>query len=115
MRALTLLLLLPTIALATPSCDNFATLADKNKVLIPGDQAIYKVTGNGRLYFHRAPRNDCIETRVFIIPGDEVIVYADYKGYAQVMYIQKNGGDVEGWLSEDRLKPTGTGIAPKSE
>lgn len=64
-----------------------------------------KVIDQGRLYFHSAPSPACISKKLFVIPGDSLTVYASSEsGWAQVMYIAKNGEDYTGWVEEKRLK-----------
>lgn len=64
------------------------------------------VIGKGRAFFHSAPADQCASNDLFIIPGDSVTVYEEYKGWYQVMYVsQKTGEDYEDiWISADRLK-----------
>ena len=63
------------------------------------------VTDQGRLYFHSAPSPACLNKKLFVIPGDSLTVYASSEsGWAQVMYIAKDGQDYSGWVEEKRLK-----------
>ncbi|KPA95733.1 MULTISPECIES: hypothetical protein [Pseudomonas] len=46
-----------------------------------------------------------LSQRPKIIPGDGVTVHASTEdGWAQVMYVARNGEDFTGWIEEDRLK-----------
>ncbi|MFS1291656.1 SH3 domain-containing protein [Pseudomonas piscis] len=64
-----------------------------------------KVIGTGRLHFHSAPHAACMDKKLFVIPGDGLTVYAATEdGWAQVMYIAKDGEDYSGWVEEQRLK-----------
>lgn len=66
------------------------------------------VTGSKRAYFYSAPASQCIEKRVFVVPGDTVTVYKSYKTWYQVMYVSgKTGEDFEGWVAEGRLRLDG--------
>jgi hypothetical protein len=67
------------------------------------------VTGKGRLQFYSAPDADCAMRGVFVIPKDEVIVYAQSSdGWSSVMYLNpKTGNSVSGWVKSSRLKETG--------
>ncbi|MFG6892057.1 hypothetical protein ACGYTX_08210 [Burkholderia pseudomallei] len=63
------------------------------------------VTGTGRAHFYSAPASQCIEKRVFLVPGDTVTVYKSYKTWYQVMYVSgKTGEDFEGWVEEGRVR-----------
>lgn len=73
----------------------------------------YTVIGKDRSYFYTAPSQDCIHKQVFIIPGDKVNAYLDYNGYYYVIYLNKNGQQVEGWVKQKQLQPNDTGVAPK--
>ena len=64
-----------------------------------------KIIGQGRAYFHSAPNSACITRKVFVVPGDGLTVYASTEdGWAQVMYIAKDGDDFTGWLEENRVE-----------
>lgn len=65
------------------------------------------VVGKGRLHFFSAPRAGCQAKGVFLIPGNVVTVYKSYDGWANVMYIAKDGEDFIGWVREDRLRMIG--------
>jgi hypothetical protein len=68
------------------------------------------VVGSGRLQFYSAPNRNCIISGVFVIPGDELIAYAESSdGWSSVMYSNPKSGDtVSGWVKSSRLKTTGT-------
>src|SRR6202012_461680 len=68
------------------------------------------VIGSGRLQFYSAPNLNCIMSGVFVIPGDELIAYAESSdGWSSVMYSNPKSGDpVSGWVKSSRLKTTGT-------
>ena len=68
------------------------------------------VIGSGRLQFYSAPNLNCIMPGVFVIPGDELIAYAESSdGWSSVMYSKPKSGDtVSGWVKSSRLKTTGT-------
>jgi hypothetical protein len=72
------------------------------------------VTGAGRLQFYSAPDPHCPIEGTFIVPGDEVIAYAETDdGWTSVTYFSKRAGsDLSGWVRSNRLKTTGT-IAPE--
>ncbi|KTC35784.1 MAG: SH3 domain-containing protein [Pseudomonas sp.] len=101
-----LLLLLPLPALADTPVD-CAVLGEKAS-REAGDYRPpleAKVVGNGRLHFHSAPHAACMDKKLFVIPGDGLTVYAATDdGWAQVMYIAKDGEDYNGWVEEQRLK-----------
>jgi len=65
------------------------------------------VVATGRLPFYSAPNPLCPIAGTFIIPKDEVVVYARTNdGWSSVMYM---GGNYEqGWVRSARLKLGGT-------
>jgi hypothetical protein len=103
-------------------CGLGATAATPNpcKEPTPGSDAaplvsppvIYRVIGAGRLPFYSAPNLHCVTPGVFVVPKDELIVYAlTPDGWASVMYV---GGDMPiGWVRSARLKSTGFTMGPK--
>ncbi|MDP4567846.1 SH3 domain-containing protein [Pseudomonas sp. LPH60] len=101
-----LLSLLPLQALAASTVD-CATLSD-NASLEAGEYRPpleAKVIGQGRLHFHSGPNAACVNQKLYVIPGDGLTVYASSdSGWAQVMYIAKNGEDYSGWVEEKRLQ-----------
>jgi hypothetical protein len=72
------------------------------------------VIGTGRLQFYSAPNLRCTMNGVFVIPKDELIVYAQSSsGWSSVMYPNpKTGNSVSGWVKSSRLKETGS-VGPK--
>nr|BFD40789.1 hypothetical protein FFPRI1PSEUD_22880 [Pseudomonas sp. FFPRI_1] len=98
------LLPLPAQADAPVDCD---TLSD-NASLEAGEYRPpleAKVIGEGRLHFHSGPDAACKNNKLYVIPGDGLTVYASSdKGWAQVMYIAKDGEDYTGWVEEKRLQ-----------
>jgi len=74
----------------------------------------YSVTGAGRLYFYSAPSSECRDEKTFVIPGDSLVLYSDYKGWDNVGFFNaKTGNDVFGWVKPARLKYIGT-LGPKN-
>jgi len=73
----------------------------------------YTVKGSGRLYFYEAPSPECLEKNTFVIPGDSLVVYSDFKGWYNVGFFNsKTGGETDGWVKPERLKYNGT-LGPK--
>jgi hypothetical protein len=71
------------------------------------------VIGEGRLHLHRAPHNACRDDKVFVIPGDALVGYAEYEGWTWVMYVNPRTNDeFRGWVPDARIKNTGT-MAPR--
>jgi hypothetical protein len=72
------------------------------------------VTGTGRLQFYSAPNLHCPINGVFVIPKDELIIYAQTNdGWSSAMYAgPRSGNNVSGWVRSARLKETGT-VGPK--
>ncbi|MFO1519535.1 MAG: hypothetical protein U1F57_07755 [bacterium] len=74
----------------------------------------YSVTGSGRLYFYSAPSSECREEKTFVIPGDSLVLYSEYKGWYNVGFFNtKTGNDAFGWVKPERLKYSGT-LGPKN-
>ena len=89
---------------AEPSCD----AAPEGNPL--PERYFYQVAGQGRLYLYKSPNEKCVDKRLFVVPGDALVAYADYgpKGkWTSVMYLTKNGDDVGGWVLTERLMFTG--------
>ncbi|MGC5700520.1 SH3 domain-containing protein [Pseudomonas sp. NFXW11] len=109
LRLLPLCALLPLFfqpALAAPAVD-CAALNDKASqeagAYRPPLEA--KVIGEGRLHFHSAPNAACLNKQLFVVPSDGLTLYASTEdGWAQVMYIAKDGEDYSGWVEEKRLQ-----------
>lgn len=69
-----------------------------------------KVVGTGRLHFYIAPHPACKQSGVFVIPNDRVDRYGEYGGFTAVLFIARNGNQVQGWVKSDRLQATGEGV-----
>jgi len=90
------------------ACDRVLSDAENKQILFSPAEG-YKVAGEGRLYFYSAPDGNCRTKDIFVIPGNELIAYAEHKGWFSVMYINsKTGNDYEGWVESKRLEFTGT-------
>lgn len=102
-----LAIILPCRALAA-DCAEPRSGTTEAPLLSPPMSAV--VVGAGRLQFHSAPRANCRMNGVFVIPRDQLIVYAQTGGgWSSVMYVNpKTGGDASGWVRSSRLKMTGT-------
>ena len=81
-----------------------------DKVPIFSPRLAERVIGAGRLQFYSAPDSRCPLRGVFVIPGDELVAYAETDdGWTSVMYLNpKTGNDFSGWVRSERLKATGT-------
>ena len=44
---------------------------------------------------------------VFVVTGDVLTVYKSIGGWANVMYIARNGDDFMGWVLESRIMEVG--------
>ncbi len=67
----------------------------------------YKVAGTGRLHLHTGPSEKCINKKVLVIPGDDLVAFteAGENGeWTSVMYMAKNGDDYSGWVRTERLR-----------
>jgi hypothetical protein len=66
------------------------------------------------LQFLSAPDKRCILKNVFVLPGDSVDAYMDYKGFTLVHYVNlRTDQSAIGWVESSRLKANGQGIAPR--
>lgn len=100
-------------------CEKLDAIGSRTGVVIEGYDSGRRVTGKGRAYFFSGPDKACKEKELFIVPGDEVTAYREYRGYTAVLFInlkKKNSDlDTEGWMLSKRLEKTGTGIAPRQD
>jgi len=103
---------LPLMATANDFCQNLSSEANNKGVNFDNTDNVYKVGGKGRLYFYSAPDEKCIKKEVFVVPGNVLYAYVEYKNYYSVMYVANDGNQVDGWVQKDRLVETHTGIAP---
>jgi len=111
---LSLLLLLVTAvpALGSVDCQSLATEANEKSAAFHPPEA-HVVQGSGRLYFFSAPNSLCKIPAVFVISGDQLVVYSEQGNWYQVMYLNPKTLNVyEGWVEKTRLKYQGT-VAPK--
>ncbi len=75
-----------------------------------GETHSFDVTGKGRLYFHTAPNDACINKKVFVIAGDYLsahTVAGKQAEWVSVNYMAKDGEEYSGWVKTDRLMFTG--------
>lgn len=107
LTAAALLSISPVASYALDCLQAHATANAKGADLHP--RAGYVVRGQGRLQFYSAPTTQCAIRGKFVIPGDRLIAYTEFKGWYWVMYINpKTGDDVEAWVKGDRLEFVGT-------
>ena len=99
-----LTILFPVFVVAGELCDSLNSVANKDQVYLMSPRSAFTVTGTGRLFFHSAPDERCIQRDIFIIPGDQVNAYTEYSDFVSVMYIDSHGKDTEGWVKRDRLQ-----------
>jgi len=67
----------------------------------------YKVAGTGRLHLHTAPNDKCVNKKVFVIPGDDLVAFTEageHGEWTSVMYVAKDGDDYSGWVRTERLR-----------
>lgn len=94
---------------AQVNCSQLSELADNNGTMY-GTKYIFIAQGNKgfRAYFHSAPSNQCKIKNLFVIPQNSVIAYQEFKNenktWLFVMYIDKNGNDITGWVKEQDFK-----------
>jgi hypothetical protein len=112
LAALTIFFLSSSSFADQASCTDISKQAESEQAFL-NPPASNKVIGEGRLYFYTAPNNGCRSKDIFVVPGDELITYTEFKGWYSVMYVNpKTGKDYDGWVRSERLKMTGT-IRPK--
>lgn len=72
------------------------------------------VTGTRRLQIYSAPNLHCPISGVFVVPKDELVIYAQTRdGWSSVTYANaKTSNSVSGWVRSARLKQTWT-VGPK--
>ena len=68
----------------------------------------YEVAGTGRLYFHFAPTEHCVDKKIFVVPRDRLVAYEEYGSWTWVAYKSKGDKSYEGWVYTSRLKFVGT-------
>lgn len=111
-KTLFFLLFITFNTMAAVNCRTLDQAAQTHSTHFENSNNGFSVIGKGRLYFHSVPDLRCKESKVFIIPNDKVNAYLDYHGYYYVMYFNRRGEQVEGWVDSNRLKENNTGIAP---
>ncbi|WP_241011837.1 hypothetical protein [Burkholderia sp. Ac-20392] len=95
-------------------CDALNRRAQAQGDYVTGSDAGRVVIGNGRLPFHSAPDDACRIDGVFVVEHDHVDARTDYGRFTSVVYLNPRTRRIaEGWVSTARLKPDGTGIAPR--
>ncbi|MET3218838.1 UNVERIFIED_ORG: hypothetical protein ABIC48_006643 [Burkholderia territorii] len=106
-------------ASATPvhsavDCDALNRRAQAQGDYVMGSGAGRVVIGNGRLPFFSAPDDACRIDGLFIVEHDHVDARTEYGRFTSVVYLNsRTRGIAEGWVRTARLKPDGTGIAPR--
>ncbi|WP_260435030.1 hypothetical protein [Burkholderia sp. Bp8992] len=95
-------------------CDALNRRAQGQGDDVMGSDAGRVVTGKGRLPFFSAPDDACRIDGLFIVEHDHVDARTEYGRFTSVVYLNPHTrGIAEGWVSTARLKPDGTGIAPR--
>lgn len=96
---------LSTSALAAQGlCENISRQVEKEQAFLNPPES-HKVIGEGRLYLYTAPNESCRSKDTFVIPGDTLFAYTEFKGWYSVMYINlKTGDEYHGWVRPERLK-----------
>ncbi|ORT84772.1 hypothetical protein B7G54_19505 [Burkholderia puraquae] len=95
-------------------CDALNRRAQAQGDYVMGSDAGRIVTGKGRLPFFSAPDGACRIDGLFIVEHDHVDARTDYGRFTSVVYLNpRTRGIAEGWVQTARLKPDGTGIAPR--
>lgn len=94
-------------------CDELNLIAERYQDLTPASESVYKVVDTNRVYFYSAPNEECKIKNLFIIKGDLINLYAEYKGFSSVVFFKENGGPVSGWIHSKSILPTGKGDGPE--
>lgn len=94
-------------------CDALNLIAERYQDLIPSSESVYKVVDTNRVYFYSAPNEECKIKNLFIINGDLINLYAEYKGFSSVVFFKKNGEPVSGWIHSKSILPTSKGDGPE--
>jgi len=95
-------------------CDALNRRAQAQGDYVMGSDAGRVVIGNGRLPFLSAPDDACRIDGLFIVEHDHVDARTEYGRFTSVVYLNsRTRGIAEGWVRTARLKPDGTGIAPR--
>ncbi|WP_210452739.1 hypothetical protein [Pantoea ananatis] len=105
-------LVLPCKVLANDFCADLDKLASAKGVILNNSDNVFKVKGVGRLQFYSAPNKKCALKGVFVIPGDRLYGYVEYKSFYSVMYLSRDGDQISGWVEKERLIDMHKGIAP---
>lgn len=99
------LVTLPAIA-SEEACSSLASRAEAaQEGFHPPAEA--KVIGTGKLAFYEAPSVKCEIKELYAAPNAFLTVYRIHDGWANVMFIAKNGKDIVAWVPSDRLKIVG--------
>lgn len=113
-KIIIILFLLVPVAASAADCDALEEKAVQFGTHIPSHMSGRVVIDKGRLQFYSAPNLSCKQSGIYILPGESIDAYLEYKGFTSVLYINpKTGTEAEGWVLSARLKETGYGIGPK--
>ncbi|TAM55056.1 MAG: hypothetical protein EPN57_03310 [Paraburkholderia sp.] len=94
-------------------CQKLSDLASRDGIFVPRDDAGRTVIGKGRLQFYSAPDYSCVMRGVFVIKGQTVNAYTEYRKFTSVVYLSdKREKPIVGWVRTNRLTPNGIGVAP---
>lgn len=101
---------------AFADCNALSDVASRDGVFVPSGDSGRVVTGVGRLQFYSAPDYSCPTKGIFVIEGQTVDAYTEYRQFTSIVYLSdKLAKPVMGWVRSNRLKPNGLGIANAQE
>jgi len=87
---------------------NCSVLAENISGTVPEFHPVLggEVIGRGRAYFYTAPDEACTNKKVFVVPGDALIIYSilQDESWLEVNFVAKDGQDYTGWVKADRVK-----------
>lgn len=87
---------------------NCSALAEKISGTAPEFHPVLggEVIGTGRVHFYIAPDEACANKKIFVVPGDSLIIYSilQDESWLEVSFVAKNGQDYTGWVKADRVK-----------
>lgn len=106
LAAISLCMLIPVEAKADRgACADLWDEAEAQGLQIAGEPKV-QVIGNGRLYLHSGPSEECIKKDTFVVPGDVMMIYVLYKDWITVKYENpKTKNYVLGWVKANRVLP----------
>jgi len=93
------------------NCEHLDNDAKVSGAHIPAHLSGNTVIGKGRLQLYSAPNLNCKLAGTFILSGENIDAYVEYKNFTSILYINpQTSKETMGWVISERLKPNGQGI-----